>query len=58
MNDIAAVMAVLRTPRLYLVTEISCPDDLVCGILDLFALKEVDTIFIARKIDDVVVLLL
>ena len=38
-RDIAAMMAVLRTLGHYFIAEVRGPDDLVGGVLDLFAFE-------------------
>src|SRR6476659_2166204 len=47
-------MAVLRPLRQDLIAKIGCPNNLIGGVLDLFAFKEIDAILITRKIDNVI----
>ena len=49
-------MRVLRPLRHDLIAEIGGPDDLVGGVLDLFAFEEIYAVFVTGKLDDMVIL--
>ena len=49
-------MSILFPLRDDLITEIRCPYDLVCRVLDLFTLEKVGTVLVTGKVDDLVLL--
>ena len=54
LDDVAAVMRVLRTARRNLHARVGRPDDLVGGRFDLLALEEVVALLVAGEVEDLV----